>query len=409
MEDNADANPQFLESFANKHISSSTDRLEETKRGKLAVKAKKLTELYMVSGLPTASGYEERIRFSEMEIVDRGANEQGLIVNAPEGHDINGWDINIAAVRTINIKRHVKKHAHAEFLLRVKQGTKPEIYVARRYGDFVRLHKRLRAELPGKVLPPLPRKNKAHSFYRGGSDDDDDSGSETSLATQDDGVTPAPTPVSASSGFRSYLPSNPFSSGHRRSASQQSPVGSPRGSVDEGRTGHLRVNSSDLAKSSRSSLSPNVGASSPMSGITTPLTGTILYREEQRVSLRAFLRGFLQTEVIAQSAAMHDFLTTDPLTPDADDHDDIERRARMDGKRMAEQKRFYEIAQQRARELDVHMEQFRRDVVESNGLTKLFAEIKVKNSIQELAPEYQKFAEWLRIESVTLSGKVSCH
>lgn len=146
-----------------------------------------------------------------------------------------------------------------------------------------------------------------------------------------------------------------------------------------------------------------------MSGITTPLTGTILYREEQRVSLRAFLRGFLQTEVIAQSAAMHDFLTTDPLTPDADDHDDIERRARMDGKRMAEQKRFYEIAQQRARELDVHMEQFRRDVVESNGLTKLFAEIKVKNSIQELAPEYQKFAEWLRIESVTLSGKVSCH
>lgn len=363
----------------------------------------------MVSGLPTASGYEERIRFSEMEIVDRGANEQGLIVNAPEGHDINGWDINIAAVRTINIKRHVKKHAHAEFLLRVKQGTKPEIYVARRYGDFVRLHKRLRAELPGKVLPPLPRKNKAHSFYRGGSDDDDDSGSETSLATQDDGVTPAPTPVSASSGFRSYLPSNPFSSGHRRSASQQSPVGSPRGSVDEGRTGHLRVNSSDLAKSSRSSLSPNVGAGSPMSGITTPLTGTILYREEQRVSLRAFLRGFLQTDVIAQSAAMHDFLTTDPLTPDTDDHDDIERRARMDGKRMAEQKRFYEIAQQRARELDVHMEQFRRDVVESNGLTKLFAEIKVKNSIQVLAPEYQKFAEWLRIESVTLSGKVRSH
>lgn len=31
-------------------------------------------------------------------------------------------------------------------------------------------------------------------------------------------------------------------------------------------------------------------------------------------------------------------------------------------------------------------------------MTKLFQEIKVKNTIQELKPEYQKFAEWLRIE-----------
>lgn len=81
----------FLESFANKHISSSEDRLEQTKRAKLAQKATKLVELMMVSGIPTASGYEERIRFSEMEVVDRGANEQGLVVNVPQGHFINGW------------------------------------------------------------------------------------------------------------------------------------------------------------------------------------------------------------------------------------------------------------------------------------------------------------------------------
>jgi hypothetical protein len=41
---------------------------------------------------------------------------------------------------------------------------------------------------------------------------------------------------------------------------------------------------------------------------------------------------------------------------------------------------------------------FRRDVVESNGLTKLFAEIKDKKKIQDLSLQYQKFAEWLRIE-----------
>ena len=90
---------QFLESFSNKHISSSEDRLEETKRKKLAIKCEKLVELMMVSGIPTASGYEERIRFSELEVIDRGANEQGLLVNKPDGETINGWEVNVAGVR----------------------------------------------------------------------------------------------------------------------------------------------------------------------------------------------------------------------------------------------------------------------------------------------------------------------
>jgi hypothetical protein len=67
----------------------------------------------MVSGVPTASGYEERIQFSEMEIVDRGANEKGLLVNMPEGHAINGWDVNVAAVRVTSVKRTVRYHPHA--------------------------------------------------------------------------------------------------------------------------------------------------------------------------------------------------------------------------------------------------------------------------------------------------------
>lgn len=103
----------FLESFANKSISSSEDRLEETKRKKLALKAEKLIELMMVSGIPTASGYEERIRFSEIEIVERGANENGFVINAPSGHTINGWDVNVAGVRTMSVKKHVRYHTHA--------------------------------------------------------------------------------------------------------------------------------------------------------------------------------------------------------------------------------------------------------------------------------------------------------
>jgi len=41
---------------------------------------------------------------------------------------------------------------------------------------------------------------------------------------------------------------------------------------------------------------------------------------------------------------------------------------------------------------------FRQDIVERNGLTMLFKEIKDKETIQDLSLQYQKFAEWLRIE-----------
>lgn len=367
----------FLESFANKRISSSEDRAEETKRRKLAVKAQKLVELMMVSGIPTASGYEERIRFSEMEVVDRGANEQGLVVNSPHGQDINGWNVNVAGVGTVSKKRHVRSHKHAQFLLRVSRAGEPERYVGRRYGEFINLHKRLRLELPGKVLPPPPRKNRNTSLYTGkGGDDDSDADSLSSASIQSVGTTD---PAASTGGLRSYLP-NPFGSswtgGHKRSSSRTSPLPSPRASLDASSATNLRRPSD-----SRTTSPPKM-----------------LPREEQRVSLRAFLRNFLQNENIANSTAMYEFLTRDPIQLTAEDQDDVRRRIDMDEKRMEEQRRFYEIARARARELDVHMEKFRREIVESNGLTKLFGEIKTKNTIQELAPEYQKFAEWLRIE-----------
>jgi hypothetical protein len=95
---------------------------------------------------------------------------------------------------------------------------------------------------------------------------------------------------------------------------------------------------------------------------------------------------------------MTEFLTANPVEVNEEEEEDIERRKEMDEKRIEEQKQFYEVARQRAAELDIHMEKFRRDIVEHNGLSNLFKEIRQKNTIAELSPEYQKFAEWLRIE-----------
>lgn len=104
---------QFLESFATKNISSSEDRLEETKRRKLALKAQKMVELMVVSGVRTSSGFEERIRFSELEIVDANAIDTGVMNTLPEGNFVNGWDVNIAGVRIAEVKRNIRYHKHA--------------------------------------------------------------------------------------------------------------------------------------------------------------------------------------------------------------------------------------------------------------------------------------------------------
>merc|ERR1711939_1109525 len=116
------------------------------------------------------------------------------------------------------------------------------------------------------------------------------------------------------------------------------------------------------------------------------------------ISLRAFLRTLLSNPQIASTRAIQDFLTFDPVTPTDADVDDIAKRKAMDAKRVEEQKQFYEIARKRAAELDEYMEQFRRDIVERNGLTMLFKEIKEKETIPDLSIQYRKFAEWLRIE-----------
>ncbi|KHN96327.1 PX domain protein [Metarhizium album ARSEF 1941] len=355
----------FLESFAMKRVSSSEDRLEETKRRKLAIKAQKLVELMMVSGIPTSSGFEERIRFSEIEIVDSNAIETGVMHTIPEGNYIHGWDVNVAGVRVMTVKGRIRQHKHAEFMLRIKRKGELEHFVGRRYGDFSRLHKRLKTELPGRILPPLPKKNKssttASGLWTGWSNaNDSDASSVSSVSTR----------VQSGAASSLLAPAGPGQRKPGSIRSIRSARGSPRPSVD-GKQSPEKQDADD---------------------------SVVLWRESSRVSLRAFLRSLLHNPQIANTKAMQEFLSGEPITPTDEDVEDIARRKTIDEKRIEEQKQFYEIARKRAAELDEYMEQFRRDIVERNGLTMLFKEIKEKETIQDLSLQYQKFAEWLRIE-----------
>ncbi|KAG7050489.1 PX domain-containing protein [Colletotrichum scovillei] len=362
----------FLESFATKNISSSEDRLEETKRRKLAIKCQKLVELMMVSGCKTSSGFEERIRFSEIEVVDSNAIDTGVMHALPEGNYINGWDVNIAAVRITSERKTIRSHKHAEFIMRIHRKGELEFFIGRRYSDFARLHKRLRLELPGKVLPTLPKKNKSDttttglfSSLTGGGSPDSSASSVSSVSTMMTGLPPHEKDTHSKLSVLGEYSSSPSTTSGRNS---------PRVSTD----------------SRPKSPLPFLGGKRNEQ--------VTLWRESQRVSLRAFIRTLLSNPQIAQTKAMEEFLTRDQITPTDADIDDIERRKAVDAMRVEEQKKFYEVARKRAAELDIYMEEFRQEIVERNGLTSLFKEIKEKETIQDLSIQYRKFAEWLRIE-----------
>ena len=195
---------------------------------------------------------------------------------------------------------------------------------------------------------------------------------------------------------------------------------------------HKRPRSISGAFSPKPPGSPRLPGSPRASGDS--FAPPVLFREAQRVSLRASLRILLQNQHIARSKSMQDFLQTHQVDLTDVDRGDLERRKVVDDKRIEEQRQFYEIASQRAAEVDVHMEKFRRDIIESSeqhhfisptdntgrkrkkierpliltqpdGLRKLFASIKHCNSIAELPPEHKKVAEWLRIE---YAARIDC-
>jgi predicted esterase YcpF (UPF0227 family) len=83
----------------------------------------------------------------------------------------------------------------------------------------------------------------------------------------------------------------------------------------------------------------------------------VLWRENQRISLRSFLRSLLHNPQVANTKAMEEFLSFEQTKLTDEDVDDITRRKALDEKRIDEQKKFYEIARKRAAELDEYMEQ----------------------------------------------------
>ena len=87
---------------------------------------------------------------------------------------------------------------------------------------------------------------------------------------------------------------------------------------------------------------------------------------------------------------MAEFLTGNTIQLNQEELEDIQKRKEMDERRIEEQRRFYEIARERARELDVYMERFRRDVVERSTDQKMILIVVKADNLQTVSRSCSK-------------------
>ncbi|MCO5596355.1 hypothetical protein L7F22_050416 [Adiantum nelumboides] len=365
----ADKVQVFYDRFLERNISGTDDRDEATKRRRITGKASKWTVLLMGAAIHVKGGQgsEEILRIAEQ---DRGRmiaaqerlratmpGHQGPFPNAPGA---GTFDVNVIGVRTKTTKkgRLGRTRHHDEFIIRTRRPSQPDHFVSRRYGDFARLADTLRMEHPDEGIR-RPREVVNSTTPQIGKLALDESDSWT--GGESDG--------------RSSIEAGAFSPPHRPSSV---PPVRPVPSSPQSRTSHASVPSS-----------PNLGAHAMPKG---PLA-----REKNRLTLRAYLRSLLYNPAISESPTLYSFLLSDPTTLSRDEERDCLAREALDAIRDDEASRFNNEASRRVTELREHLDAFKADLIQRDGLTRIFSTIKATPKVEDLPESYRALLSWGRI------------
>ncbi|KAG0140995.1 hypothetical protein CROQUDRAFT_52380 [Cronartium quercuum f. sp. fusiforme G11] len=170
----------FYYSFLIRNITSSELREEETKRKKISNKVEKHLGLVLSAAikLKDNEGSEEVIRVINHNQLEEHSqpNDDDAFVPTPiiekenqneqnhhhHHHPDSNFDVNIVGIRIIKQKNRIRHKAHEEFLIRTKipGNDQDDIYVSRRYGDFIKLAQDLRVELPDVEIRGPPAKDR---------------------------------------------------------------------------------------------------------------------------------------------------------------------------------------------------------------------------------------------------------
>ncbi|GAA5913816.1 hypothetical protein JCM6882_007707 [Rhodosporidiobolus microsporus] len=340
----------FVYSFVSRNISSSDDREVDTKRKRIAGKVEKHLGLIMSAAvkLTENDGREEVVRIEDDGTMHAGApasqqeqsppglgfgtRKRGQLTTAEKKDE--EFSINVVSVRNVVVKGRVRNKAHEEFIVRTRRKGHDDVYVARRYGDFVRLAETLRKECIEEDVKGPPAKDRRSVEMRQGASPPQSSSSSPRPSTSRDeqygSSAPTPTPQS---------PIPPFDPHHVPS----------------------------------------------------------LARERNRLTLRAYLRHLLNNPVLAASSAFQTFLVESPITLNVREEQDVLIREEMDRIREQEARSFRAEVEERVEELEGYLRMFREELVKNDGLSRVFGTIRKTENINDLPIEYRKVMEWARI------------
>ncbi|KAG6916096.1 hypothetical protein DXG01_008423 [Tephrocybe rancida] len=228
------------------------------------------------------------------------------------------FDINIIGVKTVVDKGRMRSRAHEACF----QACLPDVFVARRYGDFRTLADELQKALPNEQIRPPPPKDR------------------TAVMS----APMSPTPAYA------YDP-DPYST-----------------------------------------------QSIPQSPSQTGLATSRLAREKNRLTLRSYLHSLLATSKIASSAVLRSFILSGPVKLTQAELEDAQRREEADNTRDDGRKKFAKEIASRVEGLREAVKSVKGDVMSNkDGLTHIFATVKITPDVRGLPANYQAVLEWARI------------
>ncbi|KAH8830925.1 hypothetical protein DL96DRAFT_1594841 [Flagelloscypha sp. PMI_526] len=122
-----------------------------------------------------------------------------------------------------------------------------------------------------------------------------------------------------------------------------------------------------------------------------------LAREKNRLTIRAYLHSLLSSQGIANSPVLKSFLLSGPTELTHPEIEDARRREEADRMREDGRKKFAKEIAERVEGLREAVKGVKGDILGKDGLTQVFATVKVTPNVKDLPENYKAVIEWARM------------
>lgn len=160
----------FVEGLVERHYFSESAEGSTTGVAAMLRRSEKYVSLLIGSALRVRGVQEDIVRINDQDR-QRLSTLEAQRASALGGNKTH-VSVNIAGVRTVVDRGIVRTAVHYEFLVRTEFHGEAQV-VARRFRDFVRMHKELAAKFPAEDLPELPAKDQGSVKVSGPLQDED--------------------------------------------------------------------------------------------------------------------------------------------------------------------------------------------------------------------------------------------